>query len=286
MNIGDKFGELTVVSEKFKRDPAQYVYFVMCACSCGSDVKEYRCVSLTKTKNPTKSCGCLQKESAKAQAKPVELGRVFGRLTVLKDLGNTVKSRMVEVKCKCGSDPFATRYESLKSGHTKSCGCLQRESATILKEKHRMSDTPEYSSWQSMKERCRNPNNSNYENYGGRGITYDPSWESFENFYSDMGERPDGMSLDRIDVNGNYCKENCRWANITTQNFNRRKEEGCTSNYFGVYWDAAREKWVARLHKEGVVLLQKRFLTEEAAARAYDEACFEHYGVRKNFPDT
>lgn len=286
MEIGDKFGELTVVSARFKRDPTQYPYFVMCTCSCGSGEREYRCVSLTKTKNPTKSCGCLQIKAAVKLKTDVTVGEVFGRLTVVQDLGVLKNKRRVLASCSCGSGVKEFPYRNLKSGHTQSCGCIQKESAALLKQKHGMSGTPEYSSWQSMKERCRNPLSPAYENYGGRGISYDPSWESFEAFYEDLGERPEGMSLDRIDVNGNYCKENCRWTTTTIQNFNRRKIEDSTSKYIGVYWDAARDKWVARLHKEGVVLLQKRFLTEEAAAQAYDDACFEHYGVRKNFPDT
>lgn len=286
MKIGDTFGNLTVVSDRYKPDPQKYPYFVDCECGCGSGVKPYRCVSLTKQKNPTKSCGCLQRQFASQLKVEVTKGTVFGRLTVQEDLGvDTKSSRKVLVSCECGSAPFSVRYNAIATGHTQSCGCLQKEVAYQLKAKHMMSDRPEYDSWQSMKERCRNSNTVGYENYGGRGITYDPEWESFEAFYADMGDRPEGMTLDRINVDGNYSKENCRWATKGVQSFNRRKQQDCTSMYVGVYWDKAREKWVARLHKEGVVLLQKRFLTEEAAARAYDEACLQHYGVRKNFPE-
>ena len=73
-----------------------------------------------------------------------------------------------------------------------------------------------------MKRRCNNPNQNDYQYYGGRGITYDPAWETFEGFLADMGPRPDGMTLDRIDVDGNYCKDNCRWANSKTQRDNRK----------------------------------------------------------------
>ena len=285
MKIGDVFGKLKVVSEKFKPNPDKYDYFVRCECSCGSGVREYRAVSLTKKKNPTKSCGCLQRESARDKKKPVGIGEVFNKLTVLEDMGNAQKHRMVLVSCACGADPFQARYESVKNGHTSSCGCLQKAAAKTLKFKHGMSHAPEYDSWQAMKERCRNPKTPGFENYGGRGISYDPRWEDFRAFYADMGERPEGTSLDRIDVNADYHKDNCRWATVGIQNFNRRKKQGCTSEYVGVYYDQARDAWVARLNKDGIVVLQKRFLTEEAAARAYDEACFEHYGVRKNFPD-
>lgn len=80
----------------------------------------------------------------------------------------------------------------------------------------------EYKSWNSMKNRCNNSKLKEYKNYGARGISYDPKWEKFENFYNDMGKRPEGATLDRIDVNKNYCKENCRWATKTEQQRNLR----------------------------------------------------------------
>jgi len=82
--------------------------------------------------------------------------------------------------------------------------------------------TPTVVSWSSMKQRCDNKNSPDYHRYGGRGISYQNSWQLFDNFLADMGERPDGMSLDRIDVNGNYTKENCRWADQKTQSNNTR----------------------------------------------------------------
>lgn len=80
----------------------------------------------------------------------------------------------------------------------------------------------EYHSWNSMKNRCNNPNLKEYKNYGGRGISYDPRWEDFREFYKDMGKRPEGTTLDRIDVDKNYCKENCRWATREQQQHNLR----------------------------------------------------------------
>ena len=88
--------------------------------------------------------------------------------------------------------------------------------------RHGMHGTPEYNTWQSMKQRCSNPNNTDYSLYGGRGISYDPSWNDFVNFYRDMGSRPEGCTLDRIDNEGNYCKANCRWATPDDQRSNRR----------------------------------------------------------------
>lgn len=79
-----------------------------------------------------------------------------------------------------------------------------------------------YKTWESMRQRCNNPNDPSYDNYGGRGIKICPEWNSFPRFLSDMGERPKGTSLDRIDVNGDYCKENCHWATAKEQALNMR----------------------------------------------------------------
>jgi hypothetical protein len=88
---------------------------------------------------------------------------------------------------------------------------------------HGLSKSPTYKSWLAMKTRCTNPNTPKFYNYGGRGITYDPKWETFEGFYADMGERPSlKYSLDRIDPDGNYTPSNCRWATVGEQNSNKR----------------------------------------------------------------
>lgn len=83
-------------------------------------------------------------------------------------------------------------------------------------------NTPTWQSWKSMRERCTDPNNASWANYGGRGISYDPRWDKFEHFLADMGERPADCSLEREFSDGNYCKENCRWAPTLEQNSNRR----------------------------------------------------------------
>lgn len=107
----------------------------------------------------------------------------------------------------------------LQRKKSKSCGC-----ATFLKAniKHNMHNTRQYQIWTDMKTRCNNPNNSHYYLYGGRGISYDPKWEKFEGFWEDMKEGyEDNLTIDRIDYNGNYCKENCRWITKTEQSKNR-----------------------------------------------------------------
>ena len=83
--------------------------------------------------------------------------------------------------------------------------------------------SPTWQSWRKMRARCDNPRELKYANYGGRGISYDPRWSFFEAFLEDMGQRPEGRSLDRIDSDGNYTRENCRWATPAEQAFNSRK---------------------------------------------------------------
>lgn len=110
------------------------------------------------------------------------------------------------------------------NGKTKSCGCLSKERiAQSNKDRaNELTNTPTYISWKQMKQRCLNPNTPDYKNYGGRGVTICDKWIKFAGFYEDMGERPDGLTLDRIDNNGSYCKENCKWSTRAEQNRNKR----------------------------------------------------------------
>ena len=103
--------------------------------------------------------------------------------------------------------------------------------------KHGMTNTPTYSSWVCMKSRCNNPNDSSYERYGGKKIKVCKRWNNFKEFFSDMGERPKGKTLDRINTKKGYTKLNCRWATISEQNFNKRLKGK------GVSYSKSRNKW-------------------------------------------
>ena len=145
----------------------------------------------------------------------------FGKLFVIGDYKQgDGKSKLATWLCKCDCGNYKrVASSSLKSGITKSCGCLVPQK-TRKPERHGGTRSPTYSTWTGMKSRCDNPNAPYYSHYGGRGITYCKEWESYKNFLADMGERPKGLTLDRINGNGNYEVDNCRWATPAEQSRN------------------------------------------------------------------
>jgi len=149
------------------------------------------------------------------------VGKRFGRWRVRAYVGG----ERAKWSCVCDCDTYRdVRGDTLRRGISKSCGCLARELSKIRATTHGLSGSREYSSWTAMKSRCLNPNAHAYDRYGALGIRPCDRWsDDFIEFFADSGTRPDGYTLHRFDPTGNYEPGNCGWADIVTQNRNRRK---------------------------------------------------------------
>lgn len=216
-------------------------------------------------------------------------GKRFGRLVVKERVGSDQhKSALWLCKCDCDNEVIVVGTR-LRNSHTRSCGCLQKDMMREKQTKHNLycQNKDVFSVWSSMRQRCFNPNSKDYCNYGGRGIKVCSRWSDnkngFENFYWDMGPRPEGHSIDRIDNDGDYCPENCRWADRSTQNKNRRRSKNATSKFFGVYWKKSANSWAVQIQAKYIGLFKK----EKEAALAYDNAARElgYEEAWLNFPE-
>lgn len=141
-------------------------------------------------------------------------GQRFGHLVVERPAANRGAQTAWHCRCDCGGS-CVVKSALLLDGRTRSCGCIVR--------KHGMCRSSEYRTWESMKRRCLNKRHRAFPDYGGRGITVCERWLTFDNFYADMGPRPAGASLDRIDNDRGYSPDNCRWASAIVQNNNTRR---------------------------------------------------------------
>ena len=184
------------------------------------------------------------------------------------------KTRKALFMCYCGK-LFRASISKVKIEHTKSCGCYRF--------KHGFSNTRIHVIWGDMKQRCNNKNFKHYKNYGARGITYCKKWETFEGFYEDMGSFYNkNLTIDRIDNNKGYFKENCRWVTRKIQAWNRRKRKNSTSKYIGVSFCKdrinQRKKWVASIGINNKHKYLGRFKSEEEAAITYNKKAMELRG--------
>jgi len=179
----------------------------------------------------------------------------YGMLTVLGEAGWHVQPCGVRARkwlCRCDCGEVKTYIAgNLRSGSTTSCGCNRKAAIRQKAVKHGKKYTRAYSVWNSMKDRCCNANSPSWPDYGGCGITVCDRWMEFTPFYEDMGDPPDGMSLDRIDGRKGYSPDNCRWATLFTQNQNRRLSRRNKVGVSGVWRSTKYNRWVVTIGHEG-----------------------------------
>lgn len=213
----------------------------------------------------------------------VDVGSLISNVIVTGILDIRSGHRYVSWICVCGGMGESSIYSVLNSRNY-NCGCINKTEASTRKKTHGKTSSKEHQTWTRMKGRCLNPKNPNYEEYGGRGISVCDKWKnSFEDFLTDMGLRPTHEhSLDRIDVDGNYCPENCRWATKSVQAYNQRPYKSSKSGKVGVTWNAKASRWEARISKDGVEKYLGFFLDFEDAVKAREDAEIRYYGYLKH----
>lgn len=184
----------------------------------------------------------------------MNVGDKFGRLVVIEtgvrqDRGNTWHKCL----CECGAERSVMEANLFKK-KSRSCGCLSREITSGRARTHGMSKTPTYAVWARMVTRCTNPKASRYARYGGRGIAICERWQKFENFLADMGELPGaGFSIGRVNNDGHYCRENCRWETASQQSVNTSRN--IVIEHDGV--SMALSEWARRLRLPYATLIQR-----------------------------
>lgn len=167
----------------------------------------------------------------------------YGKLLVLSHAGkDSNRGALWNCKCDCGNT-LIVKSVNLVNNVKDNCGCNRKKKPITIDTK-----STTYYSYSHMKDRCLNKNADGFDNYGGRGISICQRWlekdgKGFLNFVSDLGERPENLTLDRINVDGNYEPPNCRWSDWETQSRNKRKHKANKSGVTGIHWNTERNKW-------------------------------------------
>lgn len=208
--IGNKFGKWTVVERvKSPEGPSKGFRHFLCRCECGKE----SVVRVDGLKNG-RSSQCIVCHDKQMYINIQDMvGKKYGKWTVISTVESKLQRRVL-CRCECNKEQIITASR-IKSG-AKSC-------PTCNVKKHGYEGTPTYNTWRCMIARCTRENNSNYRNYAGRGISVCQRWRTFSNFLIDMGPKPIGLQLDRINNDGNYEPGNCRWVTAKQNSANRRK---------------------------------------------------------------
>ncbi len=209
---GNVFGRLTAI-RLANRVGRISVWECVCECGVTKFIRRSHLLS-----GAIKSCGCYRKD--KAQQVFDISGQEFGRWLAISHSGKVGEEHRWLCRCACGTERLV-EGRNLRSGASQSCGCLIGETTTARNLTHGLTGTKTYNTWANMIRRCEDATAGGYVRYGGAGVSVCDRWHKFDNFLADMGEAPQGMTIDRRDNSAGYCKDNCRWATATTQARNR-----------------------------------------------------------------
>lgn len=246
-------------------------------CDCGNT---HQLTVSQFTGGHSSSCGCMHYLGSPLDHKGVRYNRLVGVEPVGK---NKAGQYIWKWLCDCGNEHIVAAT-SVIEGSTKSCGCYAKEVVGDSTRTHGMTATPEYGAWKNAISRCHNPDNKSYSEYGGRGIFVCDDWNQpaeigFVKFYEDMGPS-NGLTLERVDVNLGYSKENCIWADYYTQGYNQRMQKANTSGKTGVS-ENKDGTWQAYINFKGKRYPLGKFVEFEDARAAREAAEIKFYGELK-----
>lgn len=209
-------------------------------------------------------------------------GQVFGRLRVLEVFDKDSSSKLRwKCMCDCGNSAIVLGI-SLRKGSTRSCGCITKERVSL----HGLSKTAEYSSWYACIARCYNPKTDYYHIYGGDGVTVcarwtEPDGKGFVNFLEDMGNRPEGTTLNRVNGAKLYSKDTCEWATLSMQCYDRSRFSNNKSGVTGVCWHKKRGYWVSSISVQGRWIHLGETRDFKKAVQLRLDAELKYYGFHK-----